>query len=85
MYIGFLVNYDLCNIYYIWLFSFKHIIYIRDVIFIKNEFYKLNKLDLGFIKDVEKIMKYFEILLSRSVFEQEESDSDKEELSYIYD
>ena len=50
---------------------------IRNIIFIKDKFYKPDKLDLGFIKDVEKIMEYFEILLSRSVSEQEKSDFNK--------
>ena len=58
---------------------------IKDIIFIKNEFYKLDELDLRFVEDVKEIMEYFEILLSRSVSEQEELDFNKEELPYIYD
>ena len=58
--------------------------YIKDIIFIKNEFYKSDELNLRLIKDIEKIMKYFKILLSRPVFEQKKSDSDKKKLPYVY-
>ena len=84
IYIGFLVGYDLCNIYYIWFFSSKCVMRTKDVIFVEDEFYKPDKLDLGFVEDVEKIVKYFKILPSRPVFEQKESDSDEEVLPYIY-
>ena len=84
IYINFLINYDLYNIYCIWFSSSKHVMCTRDITFIKNKFYKPNKLDLRFMEDVEKIMKYFEILLFRPVFEQEELDFDKKILSYIY-
>ena len=43
--------------------------YIRDVIFIKDKFYKLDELDLRFVKDIKKIIKYFKILLFRLVLE----------------
>ena len=84
VHIGFLVGYDSHNIYYIWLLSFKYIIHTRDIIFIKDKFYKPDELDLGFIKDVEKIVEYFKILPSRPVSEQEKSNFDKKKLSYIY-
>ena len=84
MYIGFLIGYDSYNIYHIWLFFFKHVICIRDVTFIEDKFYKPDELDLGFVEDIENIMEYFEILLSRPVFKQEESDFDEKVLSYIY-
>ena len=84
IYIDFLVDYDLYNIYYIWFFSFKRVMCTKDIIFIKNKFYKLDKLNLKLMKDIKKIMKYFKILLSRPVFKQEKSDFDKEKLSYIY-
>ena len=57
---------------------------IRNIIFIKNKFYKLDKLDLKLIKDIKKIVKYFKILSSRLVPEQKELDSDKKKLFYIY-
>ena len=69
IYIGFLISYDLCNIYYIWLFFFKCVMCIKDIIFIKDKFYKLDKLDLGLVENIKKIMKYFEILSSRPVLE----------------
>ena len=84
-YISFLVNYDLCNIYYIWFFFSKCVMCIKDVIFIKNKFYKPDKLDLGFVENVEKIIKYFKILLSRLVPEQKKLNFDEKELSYVYD
>ena len=84
MYIDFLVGYDLCNIYYIWFFFSKYVMCIRDIIFIKNKFYKSDKLDLGFVEDVEKIIKYFKILLSRPVFEQKKLNFDEKELPYVY-
>ena len=59
--------------------------YIRDVIFIKDKFYKSDKLDLGLIEDVKEIVEYFKILPSRPVFEQKKSDFDEKELSYVYD
>ena len=58
--------------------------YIRDIIFIKDKFYKPDELDLRFIEDVEEIIKYFKILPSRPVSKQKELDSDKKILSYIY-
>ena len=84
MYIGFLVDYDLYNIYYIWLPFFKRVIYIKDIIFIKNKFYKPDKLDLELVEDVKKIIKYFKILSSRPVLEQEKLDFNKKKLFYIY-
>ena len=84
VYIGFLVDYNSRNIYCIWLFFFKHVMRTRDVIFIKDEFYKPDKLNLGLVKDIEEIIKYFEILLSRPVPEQEKLNSDKKELPYVY-
>ena len=84
IYIGFLINYDSHIIYHIWLLSSKCIIYIRDVTFIKDKFYKSDKLDLRFMKNIEEIIKYFEILSSRSVPEQKKSDFNKKKLSYIY-
>ena len=69
MYIDFLVDYDSCNIYYIWLSSFKCIMRTRDIIFIKDKFYKSDKLDLGFVKNIIKIIKYFKILSFKSVSE----------------
>ena len=56
----------------------------RNIIFIKDEFYKLDELDLGLVEDIEEIVEYFKILLSRPVFEQKESDFDEEELPYVY-
>ena len=56
----------------------------RNIIFIKNKFYKLDKLDLKLIKDIKKIVKYFKILSSRPVPEQKELDSDEKKLFYIY-
>ena len=57
--------------------------YIRNVIFIKDEFYKLNKLDLRLMEDIKKIIKYFEILLFRPVSEQKKSDFNKKKLKNI--
>ena len=36
------------------------------------------------MKDIEEIVEYFKILLSRPVSEQKELDFDKKELPYIY-
>ena len=83
-YINFLVGYDSCNIYYIWFPSSKCVMHIRDIIFIKNKFYKSDKLDLGFIKNIKKIIKYFKILLSRPVPKQKKLVFNKKKLSYIY-
>ena len=77
MHIDFLVNYNLCNIYYIWFFSSKHVMYIRNVIFIKDKFYKLDKLNLRFIENIKKIVEYFKILLSRSISKQKELNFNK--------
>ena len=84
IYIGFLISYDLYNIYCIWFSSSKCVIYTKDIIFIKNEFYKPDELDLRFVEDIEKIMEYFKILLSRLVSKQKKLDFDEKELFYIY-
>ena len=57
---------------------------IKDVTFIKNKFYKSDKLNLRFMKNIKEIVKYFKILLSRPVFEQKKSDFNKKKLLYIY-
>ena len=84
IYISFLIGYDSHNIYHIWLPSSKHIIHTKDIIFIKDKFYKSDKLDLRFVEDIKKIIKYFKILLSRSVSEQKKLDSDEKILPYVY-
>ena len=84
MHIDFLIGYNSRNIYYIWLFFSKYIMCTKDIIFVKDKFYKSDKLDLGFVENIKKIIKYFKILSSRPMSEQKESDFDKKILFYIY-